>query len=172
MPQRQEYLKRQLARRSIAFQALDNGILSCAEPAAMRRLTQGLTANKIDGLLRRWLKRLPHPFSTGNPRVQDLLAALVAFRLLPDGFPNRDLRERVARLPGLIERIPHPHRHRVTDDGLKTALCYHRTHARVLRSAMSVAFDAPPRSAFRLQRAIDAFDRVIQRSWEGYGLAA
>ena len=28
-----EYLKRQLARRAIAFEALDNGILSCADPA-------------------------------------------------------------------------------------------------------------------------------------------
>ena len=30
-------------------------------------------------------------------------------------------------LRGLIERIPFTNRHRVTDDGLRIALCYHRT---------------------------------------------
>ena len=48
-----ECLKRQLARRGVAFEALDNGILSCASPAAMRRLAQGLTANKVGRLLRK-----------------------------------------------------------------------------------------------------------------------
>ena len=33
-----EYLKRQLAREGIAFEALDNGILSCADPKRMQQL--------------------------------------------------------------------------------------------------------------------------------------
>ena len=57
-----EYLKRQLTKRGIAFEPLDNGIRSCADPAAMQRLADGLTADKIDALLRKWLARLPHPF--------------------------------------------------------------------------------------------------------------
>jgi hypothetical protein len=57
-----EYLKRQLAKRKVAFAALDNGIKSCADPKLMQRLIDGLTADKIDRLLRKWLKRLPHPF--------------------------------------------------------------------------------------------------------------
>ena len=358
-----EYLKRQLAKRGVAFEALDNGILSCADPALMQRLADGLTAARIDALLRKWLARLPHPFTAadraagirydismlqaefaltqvfdrpvqgrvfleevmrenldlgrpdhvqlifdrrvtrrtpsryrtrvitdgvipslhvdykhsrikqyhkegralrtetvvnntydfdvgrrlcnlndlkrigfaanrrllrvqrishdcaigaqrfddlhrprvvdgqrasalrfGDPRAQALLAALLAFRVLPDGFQNRDLRATVApllglsvdeygrgrmpydlrrpRLRGLIEKIPFTRRCRVTDDGLRTALCYHRTYARVLRPAMSVVFDAPPRSASRLNRAIDSFDSEIQRLWEGRQLAA
>ena len=364
-----EYLKRQLAKRGVAFEALDNGILSCADPALMQRLADGLTAERIDALLRKWLARLPHPYTAadrkdgirydvsmlqaefaltqvfdrpvqgrvffeevmrenldlgrpdhvqlifdrrvtrrtpsryrtrvitdgvipslhvdykhsrikqyhkegralrtetvvndtlsegqattfdvgrrlknlddlkkigfaanrrllrvqkvshdcaigagtfddlhrprivdgqrasalrfGDPRVQALLAALLAFRVLPDGFQNRDLRETVAplvglsideygrgrmtydlrrlRLHGLIERIPFTRRYRVTDDGLRTALCYHRTYARVLRPAMSVVFDTPPRSASRLNRAVDSFDSEIQRLWEGRQLAA
>ena len=365
-----EYLKRQLAKRGIAFEALDNGILNCADPARMRRLAKGLTAAKIDALLRKWLARLPHPFTAadrkdgiryevsilqaefaltqvfdrpvqgrvffeevmrenldlgrpehvqlifdrrvtgrtpsrfrtrvitdgvipslhvdykhsriksrraasgachkegralrtetvvndtydfdvgrrlrnlddlkkigfaanrrllrvqrvshdcaigaarfddlhrprivdrqrasalrfGDPRVQALLAALLSFRVLPDGFRNRDLRETVApllglpvedygpgrmtydlrrlRLRGLIERIPCTRRYRVTDEGLRTALCYHRTYARVLRPAMSVVFDAPPRSANRLGRAVASFDQEVQRLWECRGLAA
>ena len=76
------------------------------------------------------------------------------------------------RLRGLIEKIPLTRRHHVTDDGLRTALCYHRTYARVLRPAMSVVFDAPPRSASRLNRAVDSFDSEVQRLWAGRQLAA
>ena len=61
-----EYLKRQLTKRGIAFEPLDNGIRSCADPAAMQRLADGLTAKKIDALLRKWLSRLPHPFSSSD----------------------------------------------------------------------------------------------------------
>ncbi len=76
------------------------------------------------------------------------------------------------RLRGLIERIPFTRRYRVTDEGLRTALCYHRTYARVLRPAMSVVFDAPSRSATRLSRAVESFDREVQRLWADNGLAA
>ena len=358
-----EYLKRQLAKRGVAFEALDNGILRCADPALMQRLADGLTAAKIDALLRKWLARLPHPFTAadqaagicydvstlqaefaltqvfdrpvqgrvffeeimrenldlgrpdhvqlifdrrvtrrtpsryrtrvitegvvpslhvdykhsrikqyhkegralrtetvvndtydfdvgrrlknledlkkigfaanrrllrvqrishdchigaerfddlhrsrivngqrasalrfGDPRAQALFAALLAFRVLPDGFANRDLRETVApllglpleaygrnrmtydlrrlRLRGLIERIPFTRRYRVTDAGLRTAMCYHRTHARVLRPALAVVFDAPARAAARLNRAVDSFDSEVQRLWKGRQLAA
>jgi len=46
----------------VAFEALDNGIKSCADPRLMQRLADGLSAEKIDRLLRKWLRRLPHPF--------------------------------------------------------------------------------------------------------------
>jgi len=58
-----EYVKRQLARRGIAFEALDNGIRSCAEPGRLQALCDGLSAAKIEALLRKWLHRLPSPFS-------------------------------------------------------------------------------------------------------------
>src|SRR6478609_1646228 len=58
-----EYVKQQLAKERIAFEALDNGILSCANPRRLQRLCDGLSASKIDKLLRRWLARLPHPFT-------------------------------------------------------------------------------------------------------------
>jgi hypothetical protein len=57
-----EYLKRQLAKRGIAFEELDNGIKSCANPKLLQQLADALTAEKIDRLLRKWLRRLPHPF--------------------------------------------------------------------------------------------------------------
>ncbi len=62
-----EYAKRQLGREGIAFEALDNGVLSCADPKRLQQICDGLSAEKIDGLLRKWLRLLPHPF-TGADR--------------------------------------------------------------------------------------------------------
>jgi hypothetical protein len=53
-----EYVKRQLGWQAIADQALDNGVLSCADPAALQRICDELSAEKIDGLLR--------PFTTAD----------------------------------------------------------------------------------------------------------
>ena len=356
-----EYLKRQLTKQGIGFEALDNGILRCADPAAMQRLADGLTAEKIDALLRKWLARLPHPFEAsdreqgirydismlqaefartevfdrplagrvffeevmrenldmgrpdhvqlifdrrvnrrtptrhrtrvitdgvipslhvdykhsrikqyhkegralrtetvindtydfavgrrlknlddlkqigfaanrrllrvetlshdctigadvlndlhrpahidgqrasalrfGDPRVQALLAALLRFDLLPAGFRNRELREAVAplrgmsfddynagqmtydlrrlRLRGLIERIPHSQRYRLTAEGLCIALAYHRTQARVLGPVLSATLDGE--STTRLRAAVAAYDREVGHLWEGHALAA
>ena len=62
-----EYAKRQLAQQGIAFEALDNGILNCADPRRLQKICEGLSAAKIDALLRKWLRLLPHPF-TGADR--------------------------------------------------------------------------------------------------------
>lgn len=58
-----EYVKRQLAKEGIAFEALDNGVLCCGNPKRLQQLCDGLSAAKIDALLRKWLARLPHPFA-------------------------------------------------------------------------------------------------------------
>lgn len=58
-----EYVKRQLTQQGIAFQSLDNGILSCQDSRRLQALCDGLSAAKIDALLRKWLRLLPHPFS-------------------------------------------------------------------------------------------------------------
>ena len=62
-----EYAKRQLAQKGIAFEALDNGILSCAEPERLQKICDDLSAQKIEGFVRKWLRLLPHPF-TGADR--------------------------------------------------------------------------------------------------------
>jgi len=61
-----EYLKRQLAKEGIAFEALDNGILSCDDPQRLQEIADGLSAAPIDALLRKWLARLPHPFTPAD----------------------------------------------------------------------------------------------------------
>lgn len=61
-----EYVKCQLAKEGIAFEALDNGIRSCADPQRLQAIADGLSAEKIDALLRKWLAKLPHPFAPAD----------------------------------------------------------------------------------------------------------
>ena len=64
-----EWLKCQLAQRGIGFEALDNGVLSCAQPGKAQALCEALSAHKIDALLRKWLRALPHPFTPADRRA-------------------------------------------------------------------------------------------------------
>jgi hypothetical protein len=64
-----EYLKRQLTKEGIAFEALDNGILSCDDPKRMQQIADGLSAAKIDALARKWLAKLPHPYTAADRRA-------------------------------------------------------------------------------------------------------
>jgi hypothetical protein len=64
-----EYVKRQLAKEGIAFEALDNGVLRCANPKRLQQLCDGLSAAEIDALVRKWLARLPHPFAAQDHKA-------------------------------------------------------------------------------------------------------
>jgi hypothetical protein len=129
-----------------------------------------------------------------DERVQAPLPALCAFRLLPNGFTNRDLRTHLApllgkhfedmtsgqitydlrrlRVHGMIERIPQTHRYQVTDSGHHHALFLTRLHARFLRPGLAELTGHPPpvltplRAAGRAYR--DAIDGLARRA----GLAA
>jgi len=364
-----EYLKRQLDQRGIGYELLDNGLLSCEDPAAAQRISDALSAEKIDALFRKWLRRLPHPFRKehraagcrydvsilqaefsrtlvldqaingrilfedlirdnldagrpdqvqlifgrrihrrtpgtfrtrvitkgvepslhfyykrthgkeylkhlsgprtrsalraettvndtydfaigrrlcnlpalrqvgltanrrlldvqrishdgaigedafqglqrpverngvraaglrfGDPRVLALLSAVLAFRLLPRGFANGDLREHVApllgldpshfpegrmtydlrrlRLHGLIERIPHSQRYRVTDFGLRAAIFFTRAYGRLLRPGLSLVLARDHPLPAPLRAAMDRIDQEIDRIWTSGRLAA
>ena len=347
-----EYVKRQLAKEGIAFEALDNGILSCADPTRLQAICNGLSGELIEALLRKWLARLPQPFSPddakagytyalsilqlecsltqvldrptagriffeevirenldlgrpdqvqlifarrvtkrtpgrfrtrvitegvvpslhidykssrikqyhkegralrtettindardfalgkglqnlpalrevglhanrrlldvqhcshdcaigeagfqqvtrpividgqrasalpfADPRVQALFSALVLFCLLPRGFSHRDLREYLApllglapsqltpgrltydlrrlRLHGLIERLPHSHRYRLTNEGLHTALFFTRTYTRILRPGLARILPGASADDRLLRPAFDKLDAAI-----------
>jgi hypothetical protein len=64
-----EYLKKQLGRRGIEFEALDNGLLRCADPAAAQRLAEGFDEKKIERFFRKWLSKLPHPFPAADRKA-------------------------------------------------------------------------------------------------------
>ena len=84
------------------------------------------------------------------------------------GQMTYDLRR--LRLRGLIERIPHTQRYRLTAEGLCIALAYHRTQARVLGPVLSATLDGE--STTHLRAAIAAYDREVGHLWEGQALAA
>ena len=58
-----EYVKRQLQREGIDFEALNNGFRRCADPQRLRALCRQLSAARIDAVARKWLARLPHPIT-------------------------------------------------------------------------------------------------------------
>jgi hypothetical protein len=73
-----EYAKRQLAQKGIGFEALDNGVSLCDDPKRLQAICDGLSAEKIEALLRKWLRLLPHPYtqrSQGRIPLPDLHSA-------------------------------------------------------------------------------------------------
>lgn len=63
-----EWAKRQAAKACLGFTALNNGFATCADAEAVQAICDRLGAEQIDALLRKWLARLPHPF-TGADRA-------------------------------------------------------------------------------------------------------
>ena len=64
-----EYLKCQLERRGIDYEALDNGISWCEDVPAAQRICDRFDEQKIEAFFRKWLRRLPHPFSAQDRRA-------------------------------------------------------------------------------------------------------
>jgi hypothetical protein len=132
------------------------------------------------------------PFT--SPRVQALLSALCAFRLLPGGFTNRDLRNHLApllglnpgdmtsgqitydlrrlRIHGLIRRIPGSFRYQVTDAGLRQALFLTRLVQRMLIPGLAQLADPDPPAPSRLRTAARAYDASLDDLARQAGLAA
>src|SRR5882672_101440 len=126
----------------------------------------------------------------GDRRVHALMHALCLFALAPTGFRHRELRDHVAqlqsrdpqtysagsmtydlrrlRLHGLIERVPHSHRYRITQTGAKVAMFYARLYTRALRPAASLK----PVASVRGQRAFDRLDAALAQFLEEVKIAA
>ena len=58
-----EWAKRQLDKRGIAYTALDNGFLTCADPQALKEICDSLGPQQLEAFLARWLERLPMPLT-------------------------------------------------------------------------------------------------------------
>jgi len=56
-----EWAKRQMEKRKIAYEALDNGFLSCADPEKLQRICDSLGPEEIDRMFCKWLDRIPLP---------------------------------------------------------------------------------------------------------------
>jgi hypothetical protein len=112
-----------------------------------------------------------------------LFQLLLLFRQLPMGFRNKDLRVHLAqlrghdpasctqgqmtyqlrrlRLHGLIERQAGRHAYQVTDRGLRVALFFTRTYARIVRPGLTDFCDNDYIQHPKLSRAFATIDRVI-----------
>ena len=127
----------------------------------------------------------------GQQRSHAMLAALPMFRLQPNGFRNRDLRQYTAELRGvdpdtvtvgqmtydlrrlrlhdLIRRIPHTNRYHVTDTGLSTATFINAVHDRLLPTGLADLASPTPTPLRSAARAFQtAFDDLTRTT----GLAA
>jgi hypothetical protein len=61
-----EYAKQQCRKEGIAFTSLDNAFGTVSDPAAVQRICDGLTDQKIYRFAGRWLARLPQPFTRAD----------------------------------------------------------------------------------------------------------
>ena len=129
-----------------------------------------------------------------SARVQALLAALCVFRLLPNGFTNRDLRGYLApllglnpeamtsgqitydlrrlRIHGLIQRIPHSFRYQVTPAGLRQALFLTRLTQRLLIPGLAELTDPSPPAPSRLRAAARAYEAALDDLTRHAGIPA
>lgn len=127
----------------------------------------------------------------GEPRIMAVLAAIVGFSWLVEGFTNKDLVQRTSALLGqpynsrqatydlrrlrrkrLLERIPKSHRYQLTQAGRQVAVLFTKAYGRLLAPGLSlldpnlpieIGKRSPLATAWRkLQRELDAFvDRSI-----------
>ncbi|MGH3522250.1 MAG: hypothetical protein ACRDU4_05330 [Mycobacterium sp.] len=84
------------------------------------------------------------------------------------GQMTYDLRR--LRVHGLIERIPHSHRYRVTDTGLHAAMLITRVQERVLPTALAHLTD--PTTTSRLRTTANAYQIAIDNLAQEQGAAA
>ncbi len=61
-----EWAKRQAANAGIGFTALDNGFAAVDDVDRLQAICDRLGEDQLDALLRKWLARLPHPFSAAD----------------------------------------------------------------------------------------------------------
>jgi hypothetical protein len=130
----------------------------------------------------------------GDARVQALLSVLVLFSFQLRGFTNQQMRALLAqllgldpahypvgrmtydlrrlRLHGLIQRIPKSHRYEVTVTGLRIALIFSRTYARLLRPKLAEIMASDPPGDSTLRGAFDRLQAEIDRCCEEQKLAA
>jgi DNA-binding PadR family transcriptional regulator len=113
--------------------------------------------------------------------VQALLHALVLFKLQPNGFSHRDLRQQLEslvgrtlspgsmtynlrrlRLHGLIRRIDGTRRYEVTTDGLRYALFFSRTYDRLFRPALATVFSPRTQTDASLGAAFQKLDAALE----------
>jgi len=126
--------------------------------------------------------------------VQALWNAVLMYDLLPAGSSNCQLRAHLAqllgqpeenltqgrinyqfrrlRLHGLIQRLPKPHRHQLTDFGLRTALFCTRSYARIFRLGVGMLLPAISPVPNPLLRCFDKLQQEVSAWVDEAGMVA
>jgi hypothetical protein len=120
----------------------------------------------------------------GDPRVMALTGALCQTLLAATGFTNKNLRVLIAgllgsdyrpgqmtydlrrlRLAGLIHRLPHTNRYKLTSDGIRIAIFYTKLYNRLLIPLTAADQPQAPRELQQTLRALDRhIDNYIDRA--------
>jgi hypothetical protein len=64
-----EWAKQQLRQAGVAFEALDNGFLSCADPERVQAVCQALGPEQVQAFFEKWVARLPWPLTEADRTV-------------------------------------------------------------------------------------------------------
>jgi hypothetical protein len=107
-----EYAKRQLVKEGIAFEALDNGVLCCADPARLQQILDELDAAKIQALVDKWRARLPDPFAGEdyaagfNPQLSILQAEFSRTQVFDRPLSGRHFLRRLSARTSIWVALP------------------------------------------------------------------
>jgi hypothetical protein len=63
------WAQRQAANAGVEFEALDNAFAACADTRRLQRICDRLGPAHIEAFVRKWLRRLPHPFTLADRRA-------------------------------------------------------------------------------------------------------
>jgi hypothetical protein len=100
-----------------------------------------------------------------DERLKDLVIPYLRRQGFKGSFPHfrRNRGKQIDRLSlhGLIERIPKSHRYRVTDFGLRTALFFTRTYARVIRPGLSIVVPEQRPNSSSLRSSFEALETAM-----------
>jgi hypothetical protein len=61
-----EWAKRQLEKKRITYESLDNGFASCENPELLQKICDELGPSQIEAFFRKWVQRLPFPLTDKN----------------------------------------------------------------------------------------------------------
>jgi hypothetical protein len=64
-----EWAKRQLEKRAIKYDSLDNGFLTCEDPKTLQEVCNDFGPQHVEALFRKWMQRLPNPLTAEDQAV-------------------------------------------------------------------------------------------------------
>ncbi len=83
-----EWANRQLAHQGIGYEALDNGFFACDDAETLQTICDSFSAGHIETFFRKWLRRLPHPFTAEDRKADFRYELSILQHPPPSGGPG------------------------------------------------------------------------------------